>query len=434
MPQFFADLLRQLHPSGERLQLMNRFQRRALVPTWPVTATLAILGGALLFAGQGQAIVRYTSTEFGSEPFTEPVEWMKSAVTWVFLTVHSIIMMYVAFLLSAVTRRNYLDESAAKTATGMSDPVDPSIKLRLVYSYLCGVFLPLLCMAMALWFRYGWTDPGFWIGVALGMFGAVLYLQFAHRTYPVVSRALGRLYADRESARPMRDAIARPVLRVLRFSTQPTHRIAQCAIVILSVLMGWLWFLQAFGDDIPGKLFEDYSGENLTTASLLNGATAFFGSFLFIHTFFRLLTERFVKLHHGHTARYIIIDRKLSNWFSRLRLVGIVAIPVSFWFSGIVSWLGPLNVGLFGTLWVTLVLSYLVESGARRPRLPTSNAAEDGQTVVPKQLRRLSKRSWFFVFLIALLITEQLLGLSEFLHYRHSWPMIAVLIASTIKT
>lgn len=438
MPQFLADLIRQLHPSGERLQIMNRFQRRALMPTWPVTVTLAILGGALLLAGQGQAIVRYTSSEFG-------FDW-NSAGTWFFLTLHSVIMMYTAFVLSAVTRRSYLDTSAKKAASGMSDPVDPSIKLRLVYSYLCGVFLPLLLMAMALWYRYGWDNWRVWTGLAIGIIAACVYLKLAQMTYPPVSRALGRLYAEAPQTRGWTDEFSRPFLRVVRFATQPTHRIAQSAIVILIFMMVTLTIFQVISSET----------DRLSTG-LHFGAWAFFLSFLFIHTFFRLFTERFVKLHHGHTARYIIIDRNLSWWFGWLRFAWIVLIPVSFWVHEFVVWLGPLNVGLFGTLWITLVLSYFVETGAQRWRIPKANpprmettaasekdspSAKDAAVYskngspprTKKKMRQrrtpvLTFRSWFFLFLLGLLALEWMLGVTELIRYRYQGDLILAVIA-----
>ena len=118
MLQFFANLFRQLLPKTGKVGFLNRFQYRALKPTWPVALSIIFLSLAFWVAGQGRAIIKYTASEAG-------LDWV-SLLSFSLLTVHGIVMMYTAFMLSAVTRRSYLDSHYTTQSAVPSDPVDPA--------------------------------------------------------------------------------------------------------------------------------------------------------------------------------------------------------------------------------------------------------------------------------------------------------------------
>lgn len=393
------ELLRQIMPADGEVKLLNRFQYRALKPTWPVAFSLLFLSVAFLVPDQGRAIIKYTINRAGFDVAT--------AVLIVFFVAHGVVMMYTAFMLSAVTRRSQMDAETDFFATAKRDPVDPSITLRMRYAYWCGVFLPLLFMLMGFWFQYGLYDVGFWTIAALGIGFGVLCSLIARLCHEGVARR--RAVFNQWRTRPgWKQKLQYTVFSLLHFCFAPTHRNAQSAI------LGLMFSLIIL--TVGASYFE--------WAQYPGGAWMFFTCFIFLHLIFRFFKDRVVRLHQGHTARYIIIDPSIEFVFQCVRVIGIVLIPLFFWYPPLVAFLGPLGVGLFGTLWATLFFSGLVESSARHAREYNANIPADTRqrSWLPRlwdefqsMRRAYSLKSWFFLLLVGLLFIELLVSSLEVL-------------------
>ncbi len=397
-----VDLMRQVMPSDGELKLLNRFQYRALKPTWPVAFSLLFLSLAFLVPDQGRAIIKYTINKVDLNMGTPLRDIFETLFTIGFFIVHGVAMMYTAFMLSAVTRRSQIDSQTDNPGSARSDPVDPSITLRLRYAYICGVFLPLQFMLMALWFRYGLLDPEFWAVVAIGVVIGVACTAIAARLYRPVSRRLA-LYSRQQDRPGLGDNIRYSCLSTLQFCFTPEHRKAQAAIVGLFAVLTILLFLPDMKKLVGVDVQTD--GADLAIQFVI-GAWMFFVSFICLHLIYRYYKDRVVKLHYGHTARYIIIDPTIDASFRWIRRVGIIAIPFVFWIPDFVDFLGPLGVGLFGTLWVTLFFSGLVESSARHAR---ANSLSE----VRREQQSFSLKSWFFLTLVGLLFIDLLIASAE---------------------
>ncbi|MEL6824672.1 MAG: hypothetical protein AAFN91_00370 [Pseudomonadota bacterium] len=392
-------MLRQIMPADGEIKLLNRFQYRALKPTWPVAFSLLFLSLAFLIPDQGRAIIKYTINRAGFDIDTV-------ILIGVFVG-HGIVMMYTAFMLSAVTRRSQMDAQTDYFATAKRDPIDPSISLRLRYAYWCGVFLPLLFMLMGFWFQYGLYDFRFWTIVAAGIgFGFLCYF-IARECHEGVARR--RAVFNQLRTKPgWKQKLQYTGFSFLHFCFAPEHRTAQSAIVGLMFSLIIL--------TVGASYFE--------WAQYPGGAWMFFACFIFLHLVFRYFKDRIVRLHQGHTARYIIIDPLAELIFRCARVVGIILIPLVFWFPPIVAFLGPLGVGLFGTLWATLFFSGLVESSARHARAYHGNIPPDTSKrswmhrlwdEFQSMRRAYSLKSWFFLLLIGLLFIELLVSSLEVL-------------------
>lgn len=409
------DMIRQILPEDGEIKLINRFQYRALKPTWPVAFSLIFLGLAFLVPDQGRAIIKYTINPGTMNVFTP------------FLVVlfigHGVVMMYTAFMLSAVTRRRQMDSDTDYYASARSDPVDPSITLRLRYAYWCGVFLPLLFLGMAFWFENGLINPIFWTAAAFSVCIGFGFERFASVTYEWIAgaRAAYNLPSERpESGGPLKYSF----FSFLHFCASPEHRIAQAAIVALFSLLLILTICAAqFGLVAPPI-----------------GGWIFFICFISLHLVYRYCKDRVVRLHQGHTARYIIIDPVAERIFQTVRILGVILIPLVFWWPVAVAFLGPLGVGLFGTLWATLFFSGLVESSARdeyRDIVPLSDAEKQKHGWMIKRVREgrsmwqaYSWKSWFFLLLVGLLFIELMISSLEVLlfDFRFTADMLIFLI------
>lgn len=392
-------MLRQIMPADGEIKLLNRFQYRALKPTWPVAFSLLFLSLAFLIPDQGRAIIKYTINRAGFD--------IDTVILIALFVGHGVVMMYTAFMLSAVTRRSQMDAETDYFATAKRDPVDPSISLRLRYAYWCGVFLPLLFMLMGFWFQYGLYDIRFWAIVAAGIGFGILCSVIARMCHEGVARR--RAVFNQMRTRPgWKQKLQYTGFSLLHFCFAPEHRTAQSAIVGLMFSLTIL--------TIGASYFE--------WAQYPGGAWMFFTCFIFLHLVFRCYKDRVVRLHQGHTARYIIIDPFVELVFQCVRVIGIILIPLVFWFPPVVAFLGPLGVGLFGTLWATLFFSGLVESSARHARAYHANIPPDTtQRSWPGRMwdefqsmrRAYSLKSWFFLLLVGLLFIELLVSSLEVL-------------------
>ena len=390
-------LIRQILPEDGEIKFINRFQYRALKPTWPVAFSLLFLSFAFLVPDQGRAIIRYTIDQ---ARFDVP-----TAALIGFFILHGAVMMYSAFMLSAVTRRSQMDTDPDFYASAKRDPVDSSITLRLRYAYWCGVFLPLLFMAMGFWFQFGLASAWFWSVVIAGLLIGAVCERGALAAHDWIARKRSAYNLLRTNP-GVRQKAGYTWYSLLHFCAAPEHRIAQSAIVTLLSVLTILTVFAGEVEDIPA------------------GAWMFFVCFIFLHILYRCLRDRIVRLHQGHTARYIIIDPNAERVFTFIRVFGIVLIPSVFWFPWIVEFLGPLGVGLFGTLWATLFFSGLVESAAKYDRsehgvLPDSEKSRFFLKRWAQEFRSMrhaySLKSWFFLFLVALLFVELLISTLEVL-------------------
>lgn len=391
-------LIRQILPEDGEIKFINRFQYRALKPTWPVAFSLLFLSFAFLVPDQGRAIIKYTIDQARFD--------LPTAALIGFFILHGAVMMYSAFMLSAVTRRSQMDTETDFYASAKRDPVDSSITLRLRYAYWCGVFLPLLFMMMGFWFQFGAASIWFWGVIALGLLIGFCFERSALAAHDWIARKRSA-YNLLRTKPGFRQKAGYTWFSFLHFCAAPEHRIAQSAIVTLISVLTILTFLERY-DDIRYPA----------------GAWMFFVCFMLLHIVYRCLKDRIVRLHQGHTARYIIIDPKAERAFTFLRVFLIVLIPMVFWFPMVVEFLGPLGVGLFGTLWATLFFSGLVESSAKYDRsehgvLPDSQKDRFFLKRWAQEFRSMrhaySLKSWFFLFLIALLFIELLISTLEVL-------------------
>jgi len=396
--------LSKIYPSSDELQFVTKHQYRALKPTWPVALSILFLSLAFLVSDQGRAIIRFTA-ERSSDGFDEFF-----LATVLFFVTHGAIMMYAAFMLSAVTRRSQLDKRATDSAVADPDPVDSSINLRWHYSYAAGVFLPIQFLIMSMWFRTDLFSSQF-VGVLItGIVAALAFRILANFSYIPVARNLSALTAVRYhpgTRIALLDRLKYWILRLFQVATVPEHRLAQSAIVgFLAMLLAMTFFV-----DSP----EDW------LIQFRKGGLVFYVSFVLLHLLYRVAQRRIVRMHQGHTARYIIIDGSVEKWFNRLRWIAIPIILLLLWSADFVNAIGPLAVGLLGTLWLTLLFSGFVESSAKQARLAAIGKAT-----------RLTTRSWLFLALLLLMLVE--LGLTVFEacvrdDYRHRGSALYLLVA-----
>lgn len=413
------DMIRQLMPADGELKFLNRFQYRALKPTWPVAISILFLALAFLVPDQGRAIIKFTIDRASDQLDTSVIE---NLILILLFVLHGAVMMYMAFMLSAVTRRSQMDAQTDAYASSQRDPVDPSITLRLRYAYWCGVFLPLLFMGMGFWFQYGLTDPVFWGIVALGAVLGGLFAWCARRWHQGI--ADGRSAFNQLSTKPgILQNLKYTFYSFIHFCIAPEHRNSQAAIAALFIVLGILTVSSLL---VPEFIFP-------------GGPLMFFVCFIVLHLIYRMSKDRVVRLHQGHTARYIIIDPKVEMGFRVVRVLGVVFIPLVFWVPWAVNFLGPLGVGLFGTLWGTLFFSALVESSARHVRADEAILSDDEKSAswvgrrweeFQSMRRSYSAKSWFFLFLVALLFVELLVSSLEVLVFepRPTWDMLIFLV------
>ena len=79
-------LISQILPEDGEIKFINRFQYRALKPTWPVAFSLLFLGFAFLIPDQGRAIIKYTIDQARFD--------LPTAALIVFFILHGGVMMY----------------------------------------------------------------------------------------------------------------------------------------------------------------------------------------------------------------------------------------------------------------------------------------------------------------------------------------------------
>lgn len=373
-----------LAPStGAAFSVFSQASYRALRPTWPVALSLFIVAAASAIPDQGRAIVKFTARA-SFDTFSSP-EGFTSLIPVALLVVHSIVMMYTAFILSAVTRRNYLDVVDHKGASS-EDPVDPSIELRLGFAYFCGVFLPLLFMSMSIWFQFGFDSKELWWALPAAVLGGWLYRRLARWFNPKVALK----YAAVNDI-PHPDLVQSSGYRALQlglFLTRSDHGIAQAGIAGTASALA---LLQIIGQG--------------THESFMFGTWTFFGAFVLIHFLFRFFNPKVIRLHQGQTSRYIIIDPKVERTFNRLRKVLVFGIIILLWIPWVVNLLGPLGVCLIGTLWITLVLSGLTERAARHVRSHGARPIDQPNFYSAKLL--------IFSFLMTVLIIDSVVSLLE---------------------
>jgi hypothetical protein len=406
-------------PADGELKFLNRFQYRALKPTWPVAFSILFLALAFLIPDQGRAIIKFT-IDRASDEFDTSV--LDNLILILLFVIHGAVMMYTAFMLSAVTRRSQMDAQTDVYESAQRDPVDPSVTLRLRYAYWCGVLLPLLFMGMGFWFQYGLQDLRFWGVVLSGLLIGLLYTQCARMVHQRIADK--RSEFNQLSTKPsILQNLAYTFFSFIHFCIAPEHRNSQAAIAALAIALGILTIASLIVPDFqfPG------------------GPLMFFVCFISLHLIYRYFKDRIVRLHQGHTARYIIIDPSVEFVFKCLRFIGVIFIPIVFWIPSFVDFLGPLGVGLFGTLWGTLFFSGLVESSARHVRADEAMLTDEEKgdfwlkrrwNEFQSMRRSYSMKSWFFLFLVALLFIELLVSSLEVLTFepRPTWDMLIFLI------
>ncbi|MEZ6002248.1 hypothetical protein [Hyphomonas sp.] len=387
MLNWLIDTLNKLAPAAGNFVLISQPKFRALKPTWPVLLSLAFLGLAFLLADQGRAIIKYTAS-------ADPVS---SLITLILLIVYCGTMTYTAFMLSAVTRRNYLDAADNGDA---GDPIDSSIPLRLRFAYSCGAFLPLLFLAMCLWFQFGARDPRLWGSVFAGLLAGWIYVRLASWLNPRVSRSYSatNLATGFNRFQQIKYRFQRLVLLI----TLPGHKIAQAGIAALITTLVCVTLVSS-----PGTLSAVFGRAGHLDIGYLQGAWIFFAAFIANHLFFRAFLQSFVRLHQGHTSRYIVIDSRIERLFGILRTCLIVAIIASLWCPWFVNRLGPLGVGLLGTLWITLFLSALVETAARQGASVAAKPRDGG--------RALTIKTVLFLLLTIVLLADATVAILEFI-------------------
>ncbi|NQY12546.1 MAG: hypothetical protein HRT81_01630 [Henriciella sp.] len=413
------DMLRQLMPADGELKFLNRFQYRALKPTWPVAFSILFLALAFLIPDQGRAIIKFTIDRASNEFDTSVLDNLNLIFLFV---IHGAVMMYTAFMLSAVTRRSQMDAQTEIYESAQRDPVDPSVTLRLRYAYWCGVLLPLLFMGMGFWFQYGLHDLRFWGVVVFGIVIGLLYTQCARMVHQRIADK--RSEFNQLSTKPsLLQNLAYTLFSFIHFCIAPEHRNSQAAIAALSIALGVL--------TVGSILVPDFE--------FPGGPIMFFVCFISLHLIYRYFKDRIVRLHQGHTARYIIIDPTVEFVFKCVRIIGVIFIPIVFWIPSFVDFLGPLGVGLFGTLWGTLFFSGLVESSARHVRADEAMLTDEekGTSWLKRRWNEFqsmrqsySMKSWFFLFLVALLFVELLVSSLEVLAFepRPTWDMLIFLL------
>ncbi|MEM6900206.1 MAG: hypothetical protein AAF583_10590, partial [Pseudomonadota bacterium] len=391
MLNWIVSTFQQLAPSSSvEFVLFNQARYRALRPTWPVVLSLILLAAASIVPDQGRAIVKLA----GRTPITS----LNGFAPVILLVIHSCIMMYTAFMLAAVTRRSHLD-AAENGASTDNEPVDPSIKLREGFAYICGVFLPLTYTAMSLFFLPDKFDPKF-EGVALvsGILAGLVFAAFADKLYLVAARR----YANSVNRRNTTTITGFRYVPwyILRAVCHPSYRRIQIAIASASVALIILVALLAFWN-------ENHS------INYLSGVFKFFAAFVVVHFVFRSQYSKIIRLHQGQTARYIIINHKFDRRFQQMRRILVVLILVALWIPPLVSTLGSLGVLLLGTLWITLVLSGITERAAR------INGETRDQT--GQQSQGLTTKIVIFSTLIALLFLDGILWVLESFFHSSNW-------------
>ena len=340
MPNWFFTTLQKLMPSdGREFRLVTPASYRALKPTWPVVASLLFLALAMAVPDQGRAILKFTAL---------PNKIDIAAITPVFvLLCHSCVMMYSALLLTAVSRRKQLNV-AQREGTHLQDPVNQSINLRLGFSYVCGIFLPLLFMLLSISFQYELTDPTLLAAMAIGLLLGYAFYRLASWLHP----SIAELYANINQPSQLRllQNFGYTALNILRLITRPSRRLAASAVAgIFSFLLALEFVAYTF------------SGRD----HILTGAWMFFIAFLFVHILQRVILPKLIRLHQGQTSRYIVIDPTFERDFGLFCWVLLPSLIILLWIPIAVDFLGPLGVGLIGTMWITIALTFLVERPAR---------------------------------------------------------------------
>lgn len=420
MLRYLLGLLGRLRPQSSGAKFLNRLQYRALKSTWPVAFSIVFLGGLFLVSDQGRAILKFTASDAAFNVRTYFIVGL-----FVF---QGLILMYAAFQLSAVTRRAYLDEDQSRIeelTTPPLDPVDSSIELRHRYAYFSGLFLPFQFMVMCIWFDYDFVgdpfNPIFLTGVATGIgIGGAIWL-LAVSLYHPAARKFSQFNAPQAQPDLLRIANYR-LWSVILYMTDPASRLAQSVFSGLAAAISF-W---SFKSD----------------TTYLPGACVFLAVVLLLHFSYRLAKDKVVRLHHGHAARYIVLDPGIERGFNVFRWGLIFAIPASLWQFQVYHFLGPLGVGVLGALWVTLFFSVLVESAARysiaevkRKRLRTRAVRGLDQNQANRSLgedgwlswfRLLTLKTWFFIVLIVLLAIELIVSVSEALRFDQgfSWDFV----------
>ena len=402
-------LVSQATTGNDEFKLLSKYQYRALAPTWPVVVSVLFLAIVFLAADQGRAIIRAAVSDNS---------WQAMLLTAAPLIIHSCVMMYIAFILSAVTRRNQIDSRTKDSKSSRVDPIDPSIELRMRFAYACGTALPMLFIIIALWFKMNLLSLEFALSVGFGVAGGFVYSAVAHWAWPILVR---RVHLRRANAlvatgvAKLWNAISYKILRVFQFITTPAHRLAQGCIASLAAL-------------VVAVAWQSSRPENLSKvwADVLESGGIFFFCFFVVHIIYRYAKPRIVRLHHGHTARYIIVHHKVVRGFERARPFAIILIIAALWIPDCVDLIGPLGVGLFGTLWLCLIFSWFVEGTARQTRI---KSLKDGAGP-----ERWSFKAKLLVFLIGLMMFELAITIAETWLYTETIVTLNVLVFAAVGT
>ena len=397
------------HATGgkDEFKLISKYQYRALEPAWPVVLSILFLALVFLAADQGRAIIRAAV----SDPSLQAM-----SLTAVPLIIHSCAMMYIAFILSAVTRRNQIDSRTADSTSSRIDPIDPSIELRMRFAYVCGTALPMIFIIIALWFKMNFLSLEFALSVGFSVLCGFIYSAAAHWAWPILVR---RVHSRRTNALAatgfgkLWNAASYNILRIFQFLTTPEHRLAQGCITALAALIVTVAWLS----HSPGSLTDRW-------VNVLESGGVFFLCFFGVHIFYRYAKPRIVRLHHGHTARYIIVHHKVTRGFERARPFVVVLIIAALWKPDFVDLIGPLGVGLFGTLWLSLVFSWFVEGTARQTR---TKSLKDGAGP-----ERWTFKAKLLVFLIGLMMFELAITIAETWLYTENRVTVNVFVFAAV--
>ena len=396
MPNWIFSTLQSLMPSGGiEFRFITPATYRALKPTWPVVVSLVFIALAIAVPDQGRAILKFTVSPNGANAVDSHIRIFTAMLV---LIIYCCIMMYSALLLTAVSRRKQLN-AAQHEGMQLEDPVNSSIKLRLGFSYGCGIFLPLLFMLMCVSFEYELDDWEVWFAILIGAAVGFFYSRFASWFHPTISKWYSNINRPRQLSLVKR--IGYSTLNILRLVSRSDRLLA------VSLIVGSAAFLLVLDVGVFTSLvFWIFQiGKTPMWENFLTGAWIFFLIFLIIHVTQRVLMPKVIRLHQGQTSRYIIIDPRIERNFNFICLFFIPALILLLWWPDFVDFVGPLGAGLLGTMWITLTLTFLVE----RP----SKYSKSRDTSSISLFGRIFSKPFIFTVLLLVLFIDSMLHAIE---------------------
>ena len=430
MLNFVFQVFNAISPQEASRYWIKRAQIRALEPTWPVPLSILAVIVLMAASGQGRALVRYTVSSYESHAGFSP----HVGAFLLLLVLFSLLMMILAFMLSAVTRRAYIREDIHEVAGGEGGDqkaVDPSIGLRLQYAYISGLALPvgvfLLTYSLV---ASPWVvvsedraaDLPEWLPLSIlpslpiltgaliaggfclfnGQLARWCDKRLAHFNGFKLSPAARRIFGWPVGfAGP---TLALQFWRLISYFVSRRHQLSNALLLFMLVvllLLEGFWGLQTVMTSSEGS-------ENLPPIKRSDPRAFMWTIFLsvwFIDLVAWYAHDKHIRLHNGHDARYIIIDRRAEAGFRWGRRIGIFTLPLLLWWWDFVDLVNTLGTALIGMAWLTLVMSWVVER-AVMPFGPEGVGTLREKTTF-------SLRSKLFIGLLSLLFVDVFIGTIE---------------------